>query len=145
MLNAIPRPIPHRRSAPSNRAVAGALALVSAAMLAAGAALPWLSFFAGLQPRSALGTTNGTVLLAAVAIGVLLGLATLRSPSSWPRRGLALLGIGLTAFSAYLVVGFVAVYRELSADPLLVVEVGPGLVLVVAGSLIALLAGILTD
>jgi len=145
MLNSISRPAPHRRMRPSPRIISGTMALVAAGLIAAGTALPWLSFFAGLQPRSGVGTLNGTMLLAGAAVAVLLAVATLASRSRWPRRGLTILGIVLTAFSAYLVVGLVAVYREVSADPLLVVQVGPGLALVAAGSLIVLLTGVLSD
>lgn len=127
MLRSLDRPNPAR--------ITAGMALTGAALIAAGVALPWFSLFAGLRPVSALGTTNGVLLLGASAAVALIGLLTIARDPRWARRALAGVGIGLTAFSAYLVVGMVSVYRDVSSDPLLVAQLGPGLVLVVIGSL----------
>ncbi len=54
------------------------------------------------------------------------------------RGGLTPFGIALTAFSAYLAVGLVTFYRDVSADPLVVAQLGPGLAVVAAGRLLVL-------
>lgn len=65
--------------------------------------------------------------------------ATLVADRTLWRRLLTASGIGLTAFSAYLAVQLMSTFRELSADPLMVAQLGPGLGLVIIGS-VAILA-----
>lgn len=137
-------PIP-RRGRPAARTVAGAMAILGAALIGAGVVLPWFSLFAGLQPVSALGTLNGSLLLAGAAGVGILGLITIMRGGRWPRRLLLVAGIVLTAFSGYLLVGLVTVYRQVSADPLVVAQLGPGLALVAAGSVLALATAIVGD
>ena len=132
-------------SRPSTRAMSGGLAVTGSALVSVGVALPWLSFFAGLQPITAVGTLNGTLLFIGAAAAGLLGVVVLARGLYWARRGLAMVGIGLTAFSAYLAVQLIATYREVSADPLLVAQPGPGLVLVVIGALLVLATAFLRD
>ncbi len=145
MIDAIQRsPITHRRR-PAARTIAGTMAIAGAALLAAGVVLPWFSLFAGLQPVNALGTVNGTLLFAGAVTATVLGGITVRRGGRWPRRMLVVAGIALTAFSGYLVVGLVTVYRQLSADPLLVAQLGPGLMLVGAGSLLILATALVAD
>lgn len=119
--------------------------MAGAAFVSVGVVLPWMSFFAGLQPITAAGTLNGTLLLIGAAASGLLGAVVLARGSSLARRGLAMAGIGLTAFSAYLAVQLISTYREVSADPLLVAQPGPGLVLVVVGALMVLGTALLRD
>jgi hypothetical protein len=121
------------------------MAIIGAAMIAAGVMLPWFSLFAGLQPVSALGTLNGTLLLVAAGGAGTLGGVTILRDARWTRRLLVAAGIGLTAFSAYLLVGLVTVFRQVSADPLLVAQLGPGLALVAAGSVLILATALLGD
>ena len=121
------RPAPHL--------LAGSIALAGSALIAAGVPLPWLSLFAGLQPISALGTPNGALLFLGAAASGLLGTYLLLRDGRWARRALAVAGIASTGFTAYLVVGLVALYRDLSADPLMVAQLGPGLLLVAIGSI----------
>ena len=130
---------------PSARMLVGVTALVGSGLVAIGVALPWLTFFAGLQQLSALGTTNGYVLLAAATITALLGLAVLVRGVKLARHLLAAIGIALTAFSAYLVVQFVATYREASADPFVVAAPGPGLVIVTLGAVAVLATALVRD
>lgn len=134
-----------RMARPSPRQLAGTFAIGGGLLTAVGVTLPWLSLFAGLQPISALGTTNGTILLVAAAASALLGIALIVRPSAWSRRVLALTGVALTAFSAYLAVGLVGTYRDVSADPLMLAQPGPGLVLVVIGSVLVLSTALMRD
>ncbi|MGI8998355.1 MAG: hypothetical protein ACR2GO_01430 [Candidatus Limnocylindria bacterium] len=70
---------------------------------------------------------------------------TLLRGDRWARRGLTILGIGLTAFSAYLGVGLVSIYRDVSANPLVVAQIGPGLVVVGVGALAVLATSFIGD
>ena len=145
MIHTIDRFSSRRIARPSSRALVAGMAVLGATLVGVGVALPWLSFFAGLQPITAIGTLNGTLLLIGAAAVGLLGVVVLARGSRWARRCLAMVGIGLTAFSAYLAVQLIATYREVSADPLLVAQPGPGLVLVVIGALLVLGTAVLSD
>jgi hypothetical protein len=145
MLNTIDRSASIRLSRPSARTLAGALAISGAALVAIGVVLPWFSLFAGLQPISALGTPNGSALLVGAFVTAGLGILAILRGDAWVRRILALVGIVLSAFSAYLVVGLVTVYRNVSADPLVVAQLGPGLGFIVVGSLFVLGTAFLRD
>ncbi len=129
----------------SARMLAAGMAMLGATLVGVGVTLPWLSFFAGLQPITAIGTLNGTLLFAGAAAAGLLGVVVIARGSQWARRGLAMVGIGLSAFGSYLAVQLITTYREVSADPLLVAQPGPGLVLVVIGSLMVLATAFLRD
>lgn len=135
------RPLPR----PSARTLAGAMGLIGAALVAVGVTLPWLSFFAGLQPVTALGTPNGMLLFAGAAVVVALALVVVARGSRLARRGLTIAGIVLTAFSAYLVVGLISIYRDVSADPLVVAQLGPGLAVVGVGALLVLATSFIGD
>ena len=145
MINTMDRSSQRRLARPSTRATSGILALVGAVLVAVGVSLPWLSFFAGLQPITALGTPNGTLLFIGAAAAGTLAAVTLLRGGRWARRGLTILGIVLTAFSAYLVVGLVSIYRDVSADPLVVAQIGPGLVVVGVGALAVLATSFIGD
>lgn len=125
--------------------IAAALALTGAGLIAAGVAVPWFSLFAGLQPISALGSTNGTMLLVAAGTTAALGIAIAVADRPLWRRLLLGAGIGLVAFSAYLVVQLLSTFREVSADPLVVAQLGPGLALVVIGSLAITATSVIGD
>ena len=136
-----------RRSAvavPSSVAVAG-LALAGAALIVAGVALPWFSLFAGLQPVSAVGTLNGTILLGSAVVAGALGIVSIVADRAIWRRLLTAVGIGLTAFSAYLAVQLMSTFRDVSADPLMVAQLGPGLGLVIIGALSVLATSMIGD
>ncbi len=145
MLHTMDRSSPRRLPRHSARILTGAMTLIGAALVAVGVTLPWLSFFAGLQPVTALGTPNGTLLVVGAAVTGLLGVVVLARGSLWARRGLTLAGIVLTAFTAYLVIGLVSIYREVSADPLVVAQIGPGLAVVGAGALLVLATSLMSD
>ena len=145
MIHTMDRLSPRPLSRPSARILAGSMALVGAVLVAIGVALPWLSFFAGLQPITALGTPNGTLLFIGAAAVAALGLVVIVRGNRWARRGLTLFGIVLTGFSAYLAVGLVTIYRDVSADPLIVAQLGPGLAVVGVGALLVLASSFVGD
>ena len=145
MIHTMDRLSPRLLPRPSARILAGSTALVGAVLVAIGGTLPWLSFFAGLQPITALGTPNGTLLFVGAAAVAALGLVVIVRGNRWARRGLTLFGIVLTAFSAYLAVGLVTIYRDVSADPLVVAQLGPGLAVVGVGALLVLASAFVGD
>lgn len=130
---------------PSTRSVVAGTSLVGSLLVAIGVTLPWLSFFAGLQPVSALGSTNGTLLFIGAGLGSAAGIGYALSGSRLARRALTLIGIALTALTAYLVVQLVATYRDVSADPLVVAQLGPGLAVVGVGALLVLATSFFGD
>lgn len=125
--------------------LAGWMSIGGGLLSAMGVTLPWLSFFAGLQPVTALGTPNGTVLLVGAALSALSGMVLMVRPSRWSRGAVTVTGVALTAFSAYLAVGLVDIYRDVSADPLMVAQLGPGLILVLIGSVLVLSTALVGD
>lgn len=133
------------RVRPANRVIVGTMAIVGGSTIAVGVALPWFSLFAGLQPVSALGTSNGAALLLGALLVIGLGLLAIVRDVPLVRRLLVVAGTALAAFGAYLVVGFVSVYRAVSADPMLVAQPGPGLVVVGAGALLVLATALVGD
>jgi hypothetical protein len=138
VIRAVTTPSSVPRGRPTNRVVAGTMAIVAGTMVAAGVALPWFSLFAGLQPVSALGTLNGSLLLIGAALAGGVGVLVIVRDSVIARRALMAVAIALVAFSAYLLVGLVTVYRTVSADPMLVAQPGPGLAIVGIGGLLIL-------
>ena len=145
MIHTMDRSSPRRLSRPSARTLSGTAALVGAMLVAAGVTLPWLSLFAGLQPVSAVGSPNGKILFVGAAVVGVLGLLVIARDTRWARRGLTIAGVVLTAFSAYLVVGLITTYREVSVDPLVVAQLGPGLAVVGVGALLVLATSFLED
>lgn len=145
MIHPMTSSTPIRRFRPAGRVIVGTMAILGGAMVAIGVALPWFSLFAGLQPVSALGTSNGTLLLFGALIAVGLGLLAIVRDSAFARRALVVAGVVLVAFGAYLVVGLVSVYRTVSADPMLVAQPGPGLAIVGAGAVLVLATALLAD
>ena len=121
------------------------LAILGGGLVAIGVALPWFSMFAGLQPVSALGTENGTLLLVGAGLAIGLGVLAIVRDSAFARRALVLAGVGLVAFGAYLMVGFVSVYGTVSTDPMLVAAPGPGLAIVIVGALLILASAMVRD
>jgi hypothetical protein len=145
MTHAMTSSTPIRRIRPASRFIVGTMAIVGGAMVAIGVALPWFSLFAGLQPVSAIGTSNGTLLLIGAVIAAGLGILAIVRDSAFVRRALLVAGVVLVAFGAYLVVGLVTVYRTVSADPMLVAQPGPGLAIVGVGALLVLATALVRD
>lgn len=145
MIRVMTSSTPTPRTRPANRVIVGTMATVGGAIVAIGVALPWFSLFAGLQPVSAVGTENGTLLLVGAGLAIVLGLLATVRDSALARRALVVTGIVLVAFGAYLVIGFASVYRSVSADPMLVAEPGPGLAIVILGALLILATAMVRD
>ena len=102
-------------------------------LVVAGALLPWLTLFAGLQRYA--GTTGlyGRLILAGGAAAVLGGFWSLRTHRPWLGWASAALGAGLFLFGLWLVAGLFQTIAH-GAGPMLVPRAGPGLFVVLAGA-----------
>jgi len=118
------------------RLVASAAA-VGGALITIGAFLPWLSLFAGLHPLRGVLGLYGRVLAAGGALCLVAGVTYWRRPAPRLERAVAALGVALTGFGIWLTVQLLITYHELRANPMLVPRLGPGLFLVLIGSVLA--------
>ena len=114
--------------------------LIGGMPIMVGAALPWLTFFAGLQAYSGLAGLNGRLLMGGGVLALLLGIWFLRRRSQSLRWAIGLYGFALLAFASWLMVGLLISYRQLSADPMMVAGLSPGLFVAVAGALLVFAA-----
>jgi hypothetical protein len=106
---------------------------LGAALVATGVCLPWITYYGGLFSLSAVGSTNGTWLLAGAGLATLLALAMVLRPGWAQRWGSALLGSAIVLFTLHLIA---LVHADLSgADAMIVPRQGPGLYVVLAGGL----------
>jgi len=98
--------------------------------------LSWFSLFAGLQPYRGVDVLNGRLLTAGGVLSILAGVWFLRRSGSRLRWGIGLFGFAMLAFASWSLVQLLILYRELSTDPMMVAKLGPGLMVVVLGSLL---------
>lgn len=109
-------------------------ALAGSALVAAGTLLPWFTFFAGLHPVRGVAGLNGRVLL---GVGVVLALASAaalvrRSPALQRLTGWA--GVLLSGVLGLLLVRMFEAQHQLSANPMMVARLGPGLFVSAGGA-----------
>lgn len=101
-----------------------------------GAWLSWFSLFAGLQPYRGVDVLNGRLLAMGGVLSMLAGVWFLRHGGIRLRWVLGLLGFALLAFASWSLFQLLIIYRQLAADPMMVAKIGPGLILVIIGSLL---------
>ena len=120
----------------SRRALIGALAGLGGACVIAGAALPWLTVFHGLDSYSGTAGLNGRLLGAGGAAAALLGLWYALRGSDVLRYAIGALGFALALFSAYLAAQLLSVYEALHG--VFLPALGPGVFVAAAGALMLL-------
>lgn len=117
---------------------APALALLSGgALVAAGALMPWLTMFAGLQRFPGIIGLNGRLLLVCGMIAMVVGaLALWRSSRGMPALA-GLLGTTIVALAAWSLAGM---YEMLHGriDAMMIARPGPGLFVILAGGALML-------
>lgn len=113
-----------------------AACILGGALTCAGATLPWLSFFAGLQSYSGLVGLYGRVLFAAGALAVAGGATMLVRRETWLRAAVGVLGVVETLFVAWLLVGLRQTIHGLGMHAMLLARAGPGLDVALAGALL---------
>lgn len=125
------------RALTSHRVLVPAVTIVAGVLIAAGALLPWMRFFAGLQSYSGLQGGNGRLLLGGGVAMALLGLMAARGAPHAVRWAIGLLGFALASLSGWVLVGGLRLVGDLAEQPMLVAELGPGPLVSVVGSLLA--------
>jgi hypothetical protein len=110
------------------------LAAVGGACATAGAALPWLTVYAGLDSYSGIAGTNGRLLAAGGAAAALLGLVYRVRAAVVLRYLIGGLGFLLALLSAYLLAQLLSIYKELHG--IYVPSLGPGVFLAAVGALL---------
>jgi hypothetical protein len=113
-------------------AVAGGVGVI------AGAALPWLSVYHGLDTYKGTAGMNGRLLVAGGSAAVLLGLWYGRRRTAHLRYLIGALGFGLALFSAYLLAQLLAIDKQLNLHGFFLPALGPGLFTAGAGALLIL-------
>jgi hypothetical protein len=119
------------------RAAAGLTAVAAGVLIVTGALLPWVEAFAGLLPISGVRGGNGRVLAAAGAVVAAAGLWQLARGGRAARWLAGLAGFAGAGFSGYLLIQLVRTVRDLGGDSMVIARPGPGLPVVLAGSLAA--------
>jgi hypothetical protein len=115
-----------------------AFALIAGgALVMAGAALPWLTLYAGLHQYPGTMGLYGQAIFAAGAAAVVGGIIALRVRPPWLALGTSAFGAAVFAFAAWLFAGLQEIVHR-PDTAMLVPRAGPGLFVVLGGA--ALLA-----
>lgn len=125
------------------RRVVAIAAVGGGGLVVAGAMMPWLTLFAGLQRYAGTAGLNGRLLLAGGTVAVALGLAALVRPAPVLLRACALLGAAMTGLAGWALVGLVDMVRQARVDPMLLAGYGPGLFVACAGTITLALVPVL--
>jgi len=121
------------------------LAMVGGAVVIVGALLTWFSLFAGLQPYRGVDVLNGRLLFTGGLFSLVAGGSFLLRGNSWLRWGIGFLGFGLLAFGGWSLFQLLVLYRQLSADPMMLAKLGPGHFVVLGGALLVFATFFLND
>ncbi len=119
------------RAWPQRLAVVGGVAIV------AGSALPWMTMFAGLRRYSGLVGPFGWLLLGVGLVMIATPLLERRGVR-WPPLA-TVLSLGAIALVGYAGTGLVAITRD-AANIFMVPRIGPGLPIILAGSVASAVA-----
>lgn len=114
----------------------GAIATSGGGALVAGALLPWMSLFAGLQRYPGVAGLYGRLLLVGGVSAIACGFAMIVRPRQRLRPAVGALGFVLTAFASWVLYGLRATIRALGHHPLLLARPGAGLFVALAGALL---------
>jgi len=113
-----------------------AAAIFGGAIVVAGAFLSWFSLFAGLKPYRGVDFWTGRLLAGCGALSMLAGVWFLWQHRRSLRWGIGLLGFAILVFASWSLIQLLILFRELTADPMMVVKLGPGLIVAVFGALL---------
>jgi uncharacterized membrane protein len=111
-------------------------AVAGGVIIAVGAVLPWMSLFAGLQSYRGISGLYGRLAFAGGVLAVIGGFAMLTRPQRRLRLAIGGLGVALTLFAAWVLLGLRATTQHLDQHPFLLPRAEPGLLVVIAGALI---------
>ena len=110
---------------------------VGGALSVIGASMPWMSFFAGLQPVSGLSGPSGWMIASLGAIAVAGSVVALLRGGALGRWISGLGGFGVLAVGGWAAVGLLGTLSELAGEPLLVSAIEPGLLIALLGGTLA--------
>jgi len=115
-----------------------AATLAGGGLVMLGAALPWLTLYAGLQRYGGLIGAYGRVLFASGALAVVAGLATRGRRPRWLLPATLLFGLVLLGFDLWLLEGLAVTLRS-GVSAMLVPRPGPGLFVTTLGIAVIIL------
>jgi hypothetical protein len=116
------------------RSLIALLAAAGGGCAIAGAALPWLTVYHGLDSYSGTAGTNGRLLAAGGAAAALLGLAYRARAAPALRYAIGALGFLLALLSAYLIAQLLSLYQQLHG--IFLPALGPGVFVGAVGALL---------
>ena len=120
------------------------IAALGGLAIAAGACLPWMSYFAGLIPLHGLLGINGRLMVLAGVLGLLAAAALTRRRASRfqfiARWSAGVLGFVVVVAAAWLLEGVRELTRVQASNAMLAPRPGPGLIVVLLGGAMLLLA-----
>lgn len=115
--------------------------IAGGSLLMAGAALPWLTLFAGLHPYSGLVGMYGWLIFGAGVIALAAGVATLRITPAWAAWATTVFGCVVLGFALWLMAGLQQTIHR-PAAMMFVPRPGPGLFVVLSGAAIIVLGSL---
>ena len=107
---------------------AAAFAVAGGVIIAVGAVLPWMSLFAGLQSYRGIAGLYGRLAFAAGALAIIGGVVMLTRPHPRLRLAIGGLGVALTLFATWVLMGLRATTQHLRASSLSAPAPGTGTV-----------------
>lgn len=125
-----------QRSVVRGDAMSGVIGIAGGTLVIVGSWLPWFTLYAGLHPLRGITGLNGQLLAAGGLLAAFVGLLLLMKPRRSFHWLLCSLGLCLTLFTAWILAGVPATYRAMQENPLLVAQLGPGLWVVLGGTLL---------
>jgi len=111
-------------------------AVTGGVIVAVGAVLPWMSLFAGLHTYPGIAGLYGRLAFAGGALSAVGGVVILPRPDPRLRLAIGTLGVALTLFSAWVLLGLRATTRHLDQHPFLLPRPEPGLFVVLVGAVV---------
>jgi hypothetical protein len=112
----------------------GVIATIGGGALVAGALLPWMSLFAGLQRYRGVAGLYGRLLLLGGVFAIAGGIALLVRRRPRLRFAVGALGAILSAFAWWVLDGLRATTHSLEHHPLMLARAGPGVFVALAGA-----------
>jgi hypothetical protein len=112
------------------------IAVCGGTAIIVGAALPWMSLFAGLQSYAGLAGLYGRLMFAGGVMAVAGGAAMGIGSRELLRHAVGTVGIAVACISLWSLLGLRTTIRELGTHPLLLARAGPGLFVVLTGALL---------
>jgi hypothetical protein len=110
-------------------------------LLMSGAALPWLTLFAGLHQYGGMIGAYGQAIFAAGAAAVICGIIAVRVRPPWLPFASTTFGAAVLAFGLWLIVGLEQLVHR-PDNIMFVPRAGPGLYVVLSGATLMMLASL---